>query len=379
MRICIMCQDFPPLIGGIAAHVYELSRALVRRGNEVHAIVPRYPYNLNWEETVDGIHVHRVFQIRKRLLSGNLYIPFGLLKLKSVIKGYDIDIVHYHSSYPESIITKFIKDKPIVFTLHDSGFLEMAEKEKYRKILEYRLSHPDMIIGPSQELADIPTRFGVSRERTIFISNGVDPNKFSPKIDGNRIKKRYGISDGEVVILCPRRLEPKNGVRYLIEAIPDIVKKFHNVKFMIVGEGGYKKERMEMENRIKEFGHESKVIFTGDVPNAEMPEFFAASDIVVLPSLMEATSIAGLEAMSTGKPLVGTTVGGIPQIIDDGVTGILILPRDSERLANAIIFLLENEELRKSMGKNARERVEKELSWDAIAKKTFNVYQRLLK
>ena len=379
MKICMMCQDFPPLIGGIAAHVYELSKALVRMGNEVHAIVPKYPYEVKWEETVDGIHVHRVFQIRRRFLSGNLYIPFGILKLRSVIKDYSIEIVHYHSSYPESIIAKSVKDKPVVFTLHDSGFLEMAEMKKYEKTLKFRLSRPDKIIGPSQELADIPTRFGVNGEKTIFISNGVDPNKFNPKIDGNRIKMRYGISDDEVVVLCPRRLEPKNGVRYLIEAVPGIIRKFDKTRLMVVGEGGYKKERMEMETRIRDFGLEEKVIFTGDVPNAEMPQFFAASDIVVLPSLMEATSIAGLEAMSSGKPLIGTMVGGIPQIIDDGVTGILVQPRDPASLTDAIASLLTDEILRNRMGANARTRVERELSWDAISQKTFNVYKELVK
>jgi len=379
MNICIMCQDFPPLIGGIAAHVYELSKALVKHGNEVHAIVPKYPYNLAWEETIDGIHVHRVFQIRKRLLSGNLYIPFGILKLRSILKKYSIEVVHYHSSYPESIITKFVKDIPVIFTLHDSGFLEMAQKKRHRRNLEFRLSHVDAVIGPSQELADTPTRFGVSPNKTVFISNGVDPDKFNPEIEGLRIRKKYGIASSETIVLCPRRLEPKNGVRYLIDAIPDIVKKFEWVKFMIVGEGGYKKERQKMETRIKEFGLESKVIFTGDVPNIEMPEFFAASDIVVLPSLIEATSIAGLEAMSSGKALVGTTVGGIPQIIDDGVTGILVPPRNSELLAKAIVTLLTDKGLRERMGINARKRVENEFSWDVIAKKTLKVYQSLLK
>lgn len=378
MNICIMCQDFPPLIGGITAHVYELSKALVKQGNEVHAIVPRYPYNLKWEENLDGIHVHRVFQIRKRFLSGNLYIPFAIAKLRHVIKNYDIDVVHYHSSYPESIVTKYIKDVPVIFTAHESGFLEMASKEQFKNKMKNRLSHPDIIIGPSQELAHVPTKFGVTENKTVFISNGVDIDKFSPGIKGNRIREKYKIKDHEVIVLCPRRLAPKNGVIYLVKAIPQIIAINENIKFMIVGEGGFKKERTEMEDLLTDISLRNKVIFTGDIPNHEMPEFFAASDIVVLPSLMEATSIAGLEAMASSKPLIGTTVGGIPHIIEDNVTGILVPPRNSEALASSILFLVQNEDQREFMGLNARKKAEAEFSWDIIAKKTLQVYERLL-
>jgi len=379
LKICILCQDFPPLTGGIAAHVYELSKALVRQGNEVHAIVPKYPYDMKNEEIVDGIYVHRVFQIRKRLLSGNLYIPFGILKLKSIIKKYDIDIIHYHSSYPESIITKFVKNIPIVFTVHDSGFLKMAENKKHEKRLRFRISHPDIIIGPSIELANVPTKFGVSAKKTIFISNGVDPIKFNPNIDSNEIRKKYNLSDKDLVVLCPRRLDPKNGVKYLIEATPLISKRIEKAKFLIVGEGGFKKERLMLENRVKVLGLSDKVIFTGDIPNPLMPKYYTASDIVVLPSLMEATSISGLEAMSSGKPLVGTSVGGIPQIIEDGITGIIVPPKNPNALANAIIHLLIDDNIRIKMGINARKRVEKEFSWNIIAQKTMKVYNNLIK
>ncbi|WP_340819089.1 glycosyltransferase family 4 protein [Methanolobus sp. WCC4] len=378
MNICIMCQDFPPLIGGIAAHVHELSKALAKQGNEVHVIVPRYPYNLKWEENFDGIHVHRVFQIRKRFLSGNLYIPFAIAKLLSVIKKHNIDVVHYHSSYPESIITKYIKNKPVIFTAHESGFLEMASNERFINKLKYRLSHPDIIIGPSQELADVPTKFGVDKNKTIFISNGVDVDKFSPSISGSRIREKYKVKDDEIVVLCPRRLAPKNGVIYLIEAIPQIAAINQKIKFVIVGEGGFKKQRTEMEDTLINLSLDDKVIFTGDIPNHEMPEFFAASDIVVLPSLMEATSIAGLEAMSSSKPLIGTTVGGIPYLIDDNITGILVPPKDSEALANAIDRLTKDEDMRNYMGLNARKKVETEFSWEIIAKKTLRIYEELI-
>jgi len=110
-----------------------------------------------------------------------------------------------------------------------------------------------------------------------------------------------------------------------------------------------------------------------------MPGFYGISDIVVLPSLKEATSISGLEAMATGKPLVGTKVGGIPMLIDNEQTGILVSPKDPHALSEAIIDLLKNNEKRKTMGINARKKVINEFDWKkTIAPRTIEIYKKII-
>ena len=145
------------------------------------------------------------------------------------------------------------------------------------------------------------------------------------------------------------------------------------MKCLIAGDGA---EMGKFSQEVIRLAIADKVIFAGRVPNTEMPKYYAASDVVVLPSLKEATSIAGLEAMATGKPLVGTNVGGIPQIITDGETGILVPPRNPDELAHAIVFLLNDDGKRAAMGLNARKRAESEFSWQIIAGKTQNIYHR---
>jgi len=380
MKICMLTQDFPPTVGGIAAHVYELSKALVKQGNDVYVIAPRFSLQERKYEEVDGIKVYRVLRLCKightitikKLILTSLYIPPAIWKLKSIIK--DIDIVHCHNTFLEPIITKFI-ETPKVLTEHESGFLFLAENKRNEKLLRWLLNHYDWIIGPSKELVDTCIRFGVSENKTSFMSNGVDPEKFNPKIKGDEIREKYQINPNDKIILCPRRLEPKNGVRYLIKAMPYIIEDNSCIKCLIVGDGS---EMDTLTNEISKLKINDKVIFAGNITNSEMPKYYAASDIVVLPSLKEATSIAGLEAMATGKPLVGTNVGGIPQLIADGETGILVPPKNPEALAHAIVSLSIDDEKRIEMGSNARRKIEKELSWDVIAKKVINIYKDVI-
>ena len=140
-----------------------------------------------------------------------------------------------------------------------------------------------------------------------------------------------------------------------------------------------KEKNHKLKNEVFKLGIADSVIFAGRMPNLEMPKYYAASDIVVLPSLKEATSIAGLEAMACGKPLVGANVGGIPQIIADGETGILVPPKNSESLSCAIVSLLIDDEKRTTIGLNARKRAENEFSWQVIARKTQKVYNKIVR
>ena len=374
MKICMISTDFLPNLGGIATHVYELSKTLVKQGNDVHVITFRNKFQGIKYEEIDGIEVHRIYFPHIKLIGFFGYTFFAWLTLKSVIKRRGIDIIHSHT-IPNALIAKFIGDIPKVETEHSSGFLEMVGKGKYKWRYNWLLNHANHIIGPSKELVDTFIELDISPDKTSFISNGVDIEKFNPDVGGDKIRDRYNIRLDEKIVLCPRRLEPKNGVYHFIKAIPHIIKEIGNVKYLIVGDGS---EMNKLKEAVSKLKIANQVIFVGSVVNSEMPKYYAASDIVVLPSLKEATSIAGLEAMASGKPLVGTNVGGIPQIITEGETGILVPPKNPEALGRAIVYLLTNNEKRIEIGLNARKRVETEFSWEVIAKKTMRIYELVL-
>ncbi|MFC2046727.1 glycosyltransferase family 4 protein [Chloroflexota bacterium] len=374
MKICMLCTNFPPDIGGIAAHVYELSRALVKLDNDVQVITLRRGFHDNKYQEIDGIKVYRVYYPRLTVIGFFIYLLYVWPKLKRLIRKGDIDIIHAHTILNDALTAKSIGKITKIQTEHSSDFLAAMEKGEHRRLYRWLLSHADHVIGTSQELVDTVIKLGIGQDKTSFISNGIDIERFNPRVEGGEIREKHKIKTEEKIILCPRRLDLKNGVYYLIKAIPYIIQQSSNVKCLIVGDG---LEMAELKQEVIKLVITDKVIFAGRVPNSDMPKYYAASDVVILPSLKEATSIAGLEAMATGKSLVGTNVGGIPQIITHDKTGMLVSPRNPEELAQAIVSLLNDDGKRAAMGLNARKRAVSEFSWQIIAGKTQNIYDKV--
>jgi len=202
--------------------------------------------------------------------------------------------------------------------------------------------------GGMAELRDFPP----SKLRVVY--TGVREDRRIDLKAVAAIRGRYGIAPSTKIIGMVGAFEPYKGHVYLLEAIPLIKKKFPAVKFVLVGEGRIKSE---VEALARSRGLFTDVIFTGHCPEDKMIDIVGTFDIFVLPSLHEGLPYVISEAMSLGKPVVATKVGGIPEQINNGVSGILVPPQDSEELANAIIYLLTNEEKAKGMGLKAQKKV----------------------
>jgi len=177
------------------------------------------------------------------------------------------------------------------------------------------------------------------------------------------IRKQYHISPSMKVVGMVGAFEPYKGHKYLLESIPFIKKKFSTVKFILVGDGRTKKE---MEEFARSRGLFDDVIFTGYLPEDHIIDIIGAFDIFVLPSLHEGLPYVISEAMSLGKPVIATKVGGIPEQISNGVSGILVPPRNHSALANAIVYLFNNEKKAKKMGLEARKKVKKRFTIGAM-------------
>ena len=379
MHIALLTSDFLPNIGGMATHAHELAKALACKDHEVHLVHPVYATGSDFVEQFDGIIVHRLFIANDTpRLKHLVYIRKVVSYLLKLHRDRKLDLIHWHDLTPNCWTTfRLRKEFPLVWTNHTSNYLEYCETKKGRLKIRAFLHHPDAIIGPSKELTEKSIHTGVPVNWLFYIPNGVDAEKFSPRVSSEEIAAQYGLDEAKPIVICPRRLEPKNGVEYFVRAIPLVRKINPAAQFLIVG-GGFPEERIRFENLLKERKEDHAVVFTGNVPNATMPQFYAASDIAVLPSLMEATSISGLESLSSGLPLIGTNIGGIPEIIAHEKTGILIEPRNPEQLAEQINRLLADEALRNRLGNAARKRIEEEFSWSVIAERTLEVYEKVM-
>ena len=200
------------------------------------------------------------------------------------------------------------------------------------------------------------------------IVNPVDTELFSPKVPPY-IKKEKN----EFILVCPRRLVEKNGVHFLIEAMPEILAK-NNVKIVIAGDGPL---RERMESRIKQLGLGKEVLLLGTIRNEDMPAILSSADLIVIPSLIEATSIAALEAMSNGKAVAASSVGGLTEIIDDSV-GFLMDPGNPDDIANKVNDALDDISLLKEKGVRARKRVVKNYSAKRLADYHLGIYKEIL-
>ena len=376
MRVVMLSNSFPPEIGGIQEHVSNLAQTLARQGHQLKIVTVRRNKSERVRDTFAGLDVTRVPQLNlpKTLTTQYLAITTTLL-IAMRLRG-QADVVHYHTFWPDAF-TAFVVNKfvPTIYTAHESRFLLMAEQPRSRRWLKLALRPFQGILAPSTELLEVTRQLGVSSEKSAFIANAVDASKFRPGLNGETVRARYGVPMDHCLILCPRRLVPKNGLEFLIESLPSIRRSSRAVSVLIAGDGP---EREKLEARVRELGLQDSVIFAGSQDNNDLPEFYGAADIVAIPSLKEATSIAGLEAMASACAVVATNVGGLPEIIEDGVSGLLVSPRNPEALAQAITRLIETRELRTQLGLAARARVEQKFTWEQVASETTRAYERAI-
>jgi glycosyltransferase involved in cell wall biosynthesis len=380
MRILIISYDFYPNIGGVAQHVLNLTKYLKKDGHRVFVLTLRYSLNQKFVEKIDGVKVFRILTFNISKIRGLMFLFFAAFFgfLFSLFKR--IDIVHTHTLIPDSVVGLFICSKKKIFTNHSSQFLELYEsrnKQIIKFIFKFVMKFYDLILAPSEELKEKSEKF--FNKPSIFIPNGVDTDFFEPADQEKKRSKKqlifekWNIEPRKFIIFCPRRLEPKNGVEFFVEAIKFLSNKRKDFWTIISGNEYIPKYAKKIKNMIKDL--EKFVLFTGPIPNKEMINYYQASDIVVLPSLMEATSISGLEALSCGVPVIGTKVGGIPFIVKDKFNGLLVEPRNSEEIFKAISLLLNDDKEREILSRNARDFILQNFSWDKIIKDIEKIYQ----
>jgi glycosyltransferase involved in cell wall biosynthesis len=227
----------------------------------------------------------------------------------------------------------------------------------------------------SRQIKDIAVGFGVEPGRVRVVYTGVDTAATVSAVEVERVKERYGLLPFQPVIGTVANLFPRKGYEYLIEALTDIRRVIPHVHCLIIGEGEehYCKRLLGMveEKKLKE-----NVTFAGFQQN--VLSHISSMDVFVLPSIMEGFGIVLLEAMAMAKPVVATAVGGIPEVVEDKVSGFLVSPKDSRALAQRILYLLENPQIRHQMGQAGRARVVEQFSVERMVTQLQGFYDELV-
>jgi len=210
-------------------------------------------------------------------------------------------------------------------------------------------------------------------QKLYLVYNGIDVNRFKDLPSKNEARQLLGLQQDEIVVATVASLTPQKGHEFLIRAIPKIVAAFPRVRFLFVGDGVL---RSDLEFLANNLGVREHIQFMGK--RFDVPKILAASDIFVLPSLWEGFGIALVEAGLSGIPAVASRIDGIVEVIEDGKSGILVPPKDTEALAEAILTLIQRPDLRHQMGRVAREVCLARFDISAIARYVLSIYEELL-
>ncbi len=377
-RIVIFSEDFPPYPGGIAQWAYGMAIALNRLNHEIHVLTRFRP-------EYDDFHksdIEKSFYIVN--IKGKRWKQFRTMYCYRAMKkfyeeGNQADLILATTwNFSRGILSLANKNGSKLITVVHG--LEVTRKmtNLKKRWLKSSLNGSDAVIAVSQFTRNyLINNFTLDKEKVVFIANGVDPVEFSPSNDSSKLRKRFGLNDEKVILTLARVIERK-GHDKVIEALPKVLEKIPNVKYIICGpyEESYYNQ---LQNQIQTLGLQNVVEFTGYVAADELSKIYNLCDVYIMPNrLIESTGdsegfgITFLEANACGKPVIGGASGGVGDAILDGETGFLVNPEDSDEIAEKIILLLEDANLANKLGKQGRLRVEKQYTWDAIAERILN-------
>ena len=378
--------------------VFDEAYRLAQKGVEVHVVRSK----IERESVSYRIHFHgieRKYDIQAlSLLARNItcYPPISLLRkpttlywenlyalnVSKVVEKNDVSLIHAHFAYPEGLIGLSAKrrtGKPLVVTVH--GYDILVEPSvgygirlslRFDNIVRKVLNEADAVITASWATFSESSRIVGKTGKVYLVPNGVDIERFKPRLDGSLMKRRWGISDHVKVVFTLRAHEPNYGIEYLLRAASLL--KRDDVIFVIGGDGSL---RPYHEQLAVDLGIKEKVIFVGKIPQIEVPYYYAMSDIVVVPSLQEAFGLVVSEGLAHGKPVIGTKVGGIPDQIVDGYNGFLVKPKDPKEIAEKILWLVEHPDAAKQMGENGRKIVVEKFDINKRIEKIISLYEKL--
>ena len=374
MRIVHIHHHYWPVIGGLENVVKALAEGMAKLGHEVHVITSTYgAEDRPREEIVNGVHVHRVRSVRLGYpdLTYPLEYPIDVLRKADVVHGHS-----QNSLFTVKIIekakqlgTKTVMHFMAVDALNDHpNSLVRLLGPLYGRwaVLRAIRSSDTRLVKSLRDKEILKSRYGID---TIYVPDGVNEELLNTPNKAEEFRARYNINDPFVVYVG--RLHRLKGIDVLIKAISIATKEEPTLTAVIIGPGDQRPYR-ELANRL---GVERNVVFTGFVSEEMKIGALDASTALILPSISnyaEAYSLAITEAWARGKPVVASTVGEIPYRVKHMINGILVPPKNPQKLAETIITLLNDENLRTKLGTEGRKSI---LTWSEIATKITSIYE----
>jgi glycosyltransferase involved in cell wall biosynthesis len=382
-----------------ATYVHDINRHLVRRGHSVTVVTPGAP-SLPKSETFDGVKIVRFpLELPPDLTYGRVaqsrvswlgrfarvavmahYLEAQHRAIIAEARENGVDVIHAHWAIPTgpaAVMAARKLEVPSVITMH-GGDVYVNPEQGYdfptrwyvRPALRWTLRHAGALTAITEDCRQHALRAGAPAEHIRLVFNGTDLRRFSPSENGTRANQAYG----DHMIFACRQLFPRKGIRFLLEAAAQLKPQFPDLKVVLAGDGF---ERPELVRLADQLGIGPDVTFLGWVPNTDLPPYYRAAAVSVIPSLEEGFGIPAAEAMGCEIPVVASDAGGLPEVVENGVTGLVVPRGDAGALAQAIRSLLTNPQRRREMGEAGRARALRLFDWDRSAEQFEQIYREV--
>ncbi len=381
MRVLFFNYEYPPLGGGAGnASKYILEQYAKMPDVEVDFVTSSIDEKYSVETIGDNIKIHRLpigknannlhYQTKGDLIRYTRAAWKFSLKLT---KENRFDLTHSFFSVPCGTLSyglKLRRKLPYIVSLRGADVPGYSERFKglyaiLTPIIKTIWKNAAFVISNSKGLKELALQSKPGKEIGV-IPNGVNTDIFFPA-EEEQIKEKFEI-------ICVSRITPRKGIRFLIKALERFIINHPYVHLTIIGDGN---ERESLENLVRGLGLSHSVTFRGLIPHEQLPEEYRKADVFVLPSLNEGMSNTMLEAVASGLPIIATQTGGSDELVRNGVNGLIVKMQDSNDLTDKLSMLIEQEQLRKNMGRLSRE-LALTLSWESVAKQYVELYQEVI-
>ena len=387
-RVLILSWEYPPLIeGGLARHVRKLAEQLVAQGTEVH-VLSRGDESMAPDEEIEGVCVHRVREPQRPRELGEFVAWVEHMNADMLAAGVelgdrlDFDLVHGHD-WLVAVAGDHLANRfrcPLVVTIHATeygrhqGWVADHPQSHIHRIERWMANRADRVITCSHymrgHVADI---YGLEESQITVIPNGIDPLDLQPVDDLDHLRAQFAAPDERLILLIGRLVYEK-GFQLALEALPGLIERLGNVRYLVAGSGTHE---AELRAQATALGIDDHGTFMGWIGDDVLHSLYRIADLCVVPSLYEPFGLVALEAMASGCPCIVADTGGLREIVpDDDRVGLRFNGGDPEHLAVMVERLLTDDTLRERLVMEASEHVLR-FDWADVARQTAEVYSEL--
>ncbi len=365
MRICFIGE-------GTSIHIQRWLNFFSGRGHEIHLISSHFPPD--YEGYDSKIQFHQLGKLAPQIWSVSRY-PSGvrwLFQVREYIRKIKPDVLDAHFITVHGYLGAISGFHPLILTAWGSDVLiAPVRNPAHRFLTQYSLKKADIAVCDSETVKKGLLALGTEPDKIRIIYNGIDTRQFNPGQSNRALVEKLGADKGPVIISI-RHLSPAYNVEMLIKAIPLVLEKVPDAKFIIGGDGI---QRAYLEDMVSSLGVADNTRFTGYIPHEELPQYLASADIYVSTSLADSTSLSLQEAMSSGLAPVVTDLPANREWVTDGENGFIVAKDNVLALAEKVVYLINNREVREKWGSTGREIIQARAEYEKEMAKAEKLYQ----